>query len=108
MGVGSSRRRGGLNEAGRTRVVETSLLGNFIEELCNRKGEGIVDVRDSPSCRRYPGQIDQGFGCDEGSEAWRARDQGRPKSYRAMGFESRPDKTIQPNDGLGSRADDVR
>ena len=89
-------------------VVKTSLLGNFVEESCDRKGEGIVGVRDSPSHHRYPGQIDQGFGCDEGLEAWRARDRGHPKSYRAMGLESCSDKTIWPNDGLRSWADDVR
>ena len=108
MGVGSSRGRGGPNEARWTGVVETSLSGNFIEESCNRKGEGIVGVRDSPSRRRYPGQIDQGFGRDEGSEAWRARDRRRPKSYRVMGLESRLDKMIQPNNGLGGWADDAR
>ena len=79
-----------------------------VEESCDWKGEGVVGVRDSPSRRQYPGQIDQGFGRDEGSEAWRARDWERPKSYRAMGLESHPDKTIRPNDGLGSWADDVR
>ena len=84
-------------------VVETSLSGNFIEESCDRKGEGIVGVRDSPSRRRYPGQIDQGFSRDEGSEAWRAKDRGRPKSYRAMGLESRLDKTIRLHNGLGVR-----
>ena len=108
MGVGSSHGRGGPNKARWTGVVETSLSGNFIEESCDWKGEGIVSVRDSPSRRRYPGQIDQGFGRDEGSEAWRARDQRRPKSYRAMGLESRPDKTIQPNNGLGGQVDDMR
>ena len=86
---------------GRTRVVETSLSRNIVKELCDGKREGIGGVRDSPSHRRYPGQIDQGFGCDEGSEAWRARDRGRPKSYRAMGLESRLDKMIRPHDGLG-------
>ena len=86
---------------GRMRVVETSLSRNVVEELCDGKREGIGGIRDSPSRRQYPGQIDQGFGHDEGSEAWRARDRGRPKSYRAMGLESRPDKTIRPHDGLG-------
>ena len=108
MGVGSSHGRGGPNEARRTRVIKTLLSGNFIKELCDWKGEGIVGVRDSPSRRWYPGQIDQGFDHDEGLEVWRARDQGRPKLYRAMGLENRPDKTIRLNDGLRSRADDVR